>query len=117
VPAAFPPNDYACNVSTPLLFQTPEAFAAYLADAGTYDAGGPDAGSLVDWTTQSLLVMDTQTSDAITAGIDGDVLVLSVGRYCQGGGAACRDSAFAVPKVTSVEALPCAAPSTPCMAP
>jgi hypothetical protein len=117
VPGAFPANHYGCTVSTPLLFQTPDAFAAYLADAGTFDAGGPDAGSLIDWTTQTLLVMDTNSHDAFTAGTEGNVLVISVGSQCLGTAPVCQVSAFAVPKVTSVDIVSCPAPSTPCTVP
>jgi hypothetical protein len=117
VPGVFPAFDYVCTVSTPLLFQTPDAFAAYLADAGTFDAGGPDAGSLIDWTTQTLLVMDTHSHDAFTAGKEGDVLVISVGSLCLGTAPTCQDAAFAVPKVTSVDIVSCPPPSTPCDVP
>jgi hypothetical protein len=120
-----PGAETACGAaaSGPLLFQTPgqyETFEQSL-DAGAPGAdGGAPYANLIDWTTYSLLVIDTSTRDAYTAGaegVNGDQIVLTKGEYCQGTAPLCTETAYRVPAAALVSVIACPLPSTPCTAP
>src|SRR5262249_27502592 len=81
-------------------------------DGGSSDGGshGPDAGGLIDWTSQSLLVIGSSSNSAFTAGTEGDALILAEGHYCQGVPPMCEIAAYAVPKVQRIVHESCPAP-------
>lgn len=110
------PEAYGYCPATFVLLTSAAEYDAYLRTRN--DGGAPDAGAApVDWTTKSLLVIGATSQNAFTFGREGDVLVVSVGSYCQGAVSACTVTGYAVPKVTRVEQASCPAPQEPCLAP
>lgn len=116
----------ACGgASAPLLFQTAQQYETFELSlgAGTVGAsvdGGAPYATLIDWTTYSLVVLDTQTSDALTAGaqgVNGDEIILTRGQLCQGVAPSCTETAYQVPAAATVSLVDCAPPATACTAP
>jgi hypothetical protein len=114
----------ACGAaSTPLLFQTAqqyETFEASLGAGATSDDAGAPYAALIDWSTYSLIVIDSESNDTYTAGaegVDGDQIILTKGLLCQGVAPTCSEQAYQVPAAATVTITDCLPPATACTAP
>jgi hypothetical protein len=116
----------ACGAATtPLLFQTAQQYETFEASLGAGGAGasvdgGAPYASLIDWSTYSLIVIDSESNDTYTAGaegVDGDQIILTKGLLCQGVAPQCTEQAFQVPSAATVTIVDCLPPATACTAP
>jgi hypothetical protein len=113
----------ACGAaSTPLLFQTAQQYETFELSLGlgttSDDAGAPYA-NLIDWSTYSLIVIDSQSNDTYTAGaegVDGDQIILTKGLLCQGTAPTCSEQAYQVPAAATITITDCLPPATACTA-
>jgi hypothetical protein len=111
----------ACGAaSTPLLFQTAQQYETFELSLGlgttSDDAGAPYA-NLIDWSTYSLIVIDSESNDTYTAGaegVDGDQIILTKGLVCQAGAPTCSEQAYQVPAAATITITDCLPPVTAC---